>query len=51
MNHARRMQVRAVRRMGEPLEAIEPAKNQHDVGRSAPNRTRVAREAGLSPRF
>ena len=35
--------------MGELLEEIEPAKNQHDAaGRSAPTRTIAAREAGLS---
>ena len=54
MNHARRIQVRAVRRMGELLEAIEPATGQHlpnIKGRGAPtfeSRTEVARSAGLS---
>src|SRR5262245_59281738 len=48
-----RIQARAIRRCGELLKKIEPAKNQHEVdkrarGRAPPSRTAAARSAGLS---
>ena len=52
LNHARRIQVRAVRRMGELLEAIEPGQGARDGKREEAGchsfRTDVARSAGLS---
>ena len=52
MNHARRIQARAVRRMGELLEAIEPQSggDRKSNGGHPPldTRTSAARSAGLS---
>jgi hypothetical protein len=55
MNTAIRIRARAIRRCGELLKEIEPAKNQHDVSERArdgsdPSRKQVARDAGLSER-
>jgi DNA primase len=52
---ADRIQARAVRRCGELLKQIKPAKNQHDVKQRAragagPSRKRAAQKAGLSER-
>jgi hypothetical protein len=48
-----RIQARAIRRAGELLRAITPAKNQHVAeararGGAPPSRTQAARDAGLS---
>jgi len=52
MNHARQFQVRAVRRMGELLDAIEPGQGARDEKREEagchPFRTNIARSARLS---
>ena len=52
MNHARRIQARAVRRMRELLEAIEPGQGARDGKREEagchPFRTNIARSARLS---
>lgn len=49
LNHARRIQVRAVRKMGELLEAIEPATGKTKAGGDSPfSRTKAAENAGLS---
>jgi hypothetical protein len=47
---AQRIQVRALRRCGELLKEIKPAKNQHDSARMGahPSRKKAAQEAGLS---
>lgn len=51
---ATRIQARAIRRCGELLKQIEPAKNQHDasarVGTVPSTRTQAATNAGLSER-
>jgi hypothetical protein len=48
---ATRIQIRAVRRCGELLKAIAPAKNQHDArDGSGPGRTQAAADAGLLKR-
>lgn len=54
-NHATRIKARAIRRGGELLRAIEPAKNQHDAkvnGRASggvpTSRAQAAKAAGLS---
>jgi hypothetical protein len=48
---ATRIQLRAVRRCGELLKAIAPAKNQHDAREGdRPGRTQAANDAGLSER-
>ncbi|HLK93146.1 MAG TPA: hypothetical protein VKZ18_24845 [Polyangia bacterium] len=54
-NAATKIRARAVRRYGELLEEIQPAKNQHDAGARArtgggTSRTNAAAEAGLSKR-
>lgn len=51
---ADRIQARAIRRCGELLKQIEPAKNQHDAENRArvgnyTSRSQEAKEAGLSP--
>jgi len=50
---ADRIQARAIRRAGELLKQIEPAKNQHDAnaraGAQPSTREQAATEAGLSP--
>lgn len=53
MQHAVRIKARAIKRCGELLEAIRPAKNQHDAddrarGGAPPSRAAVARDAGMS---
>ena len=47
---ADRIQARAIRRCGELLKAITPAKNQHDgaKGDAPPSRTKAATNAGMS---
>jgi hypothetical protein len=51
---ADRIQARAIRRCGELLKEIEPAKNQHDanarVGSVPSSRTQAATDAGMSER-
>ncbi len=51
---AARIRARAVRRSGELLRQIQPAKNQHDASAGAGggpgSRGNAAREAGMSPR-
>jgi hypothetical protein len=54
MRLATRIKARAVRRAGELLRQIEPAKNQHDasarVGSGPSSRSEAASEAGMSDR-
>lgn len=54
LNHARRIQCRSTRRMGELLVQVEPAKNQHDsVARDTgvpTSRKGVAADAGIKER-
>ena len=54
MKMATRIRVRAVRRAGELLRQIEPAKNQHDayarVGSGPSSRSEAASDAGMSGR-
>ena len=53
-NLAKRIQARAIRRCGELLKQVEPAKNQHDAnardGTVPSTRTQAATDAGLSER-
>jgi len=53
-NFAKRIRARAIRRAGELLKQIEPAKNQHDArakdGGVPSTRTQAATDAGMSER-
>ena len=49
MNHAMRIQARAIRRAGELLEAVEAGKNQHHAASMGDHtRTKAAEQAGMS---
>lgn len=50
MNHAKRIKVRAIRRAGQLLKAMEPSKGgQPTRGGDSPSRKKAARDAGMSP--